>query len=221
MTLWPGSPSCSRWPTSSKAPKNPALAGPGLLPHCSRLAKSSCIRAVFSRAGGMSGLDKRGHGNCIKPSRPLPRSQPSPQATSTPPPPRPGFPAEKGGPACLPWRASQGSSSPPPVVFAPAALYHPKHLSSRLPASLNKIRSAPGQGPLTCRLCALVTPGMQTQSRLPAFAQPSALGRLQSPADIYPTIAQANFLQLTFMARELFVAAPTPAVRSCPPLPLP
>ena len=59
-------------------------------------------------------------------------------------------------------------------------------------------------------------PGMQTQSRLPAFAQPSAIGCLQSPAGIYPTMAQANFLQLTFMARELFVAAPTPSSQKLP-----
>lgn len=74
-------------------------------------------------------------------------------------PPPPSFPAEEGGPASPPARAGQGSSSPPPVVFAPSAPYHLKHLSGRLPASLNKIRSAPGQGPLTHRLCALVTPG--------------------------------------------------------------
>lgn len=83
---------CFASPHPRKATENPALAGPGLgacpgalLPSCSFLVNFLRIRAVFSRAGEMSGLYQRGHRNHNKPSGPILRPEPPPLVTSLSP----------------------------------------------------------------------------------------------------------------------------------------
>lgn len=165
----------------------------------------------------MSGLDQRGHGNRIKPSRPLPRPQPSPQATSTPPPPlgsqqrKVALLLSRGEQVRVLFTSTCGLCSlgtlPPEASQQQAACQSQQNQECSRAGTPGPQALCPGD------------PGMQTQSRLPAFAQPSAIGRLQSPADIYPAIAHANFLQLThsWLGNCSWQPPPTPSSQKLPP----
>lgn len=217
----PGSPSCSRWPTSSKAPKTLLWLGLGSYPTARAWPRAPASVPSSTGREACRGLTRGDMEIASSHPGPCPDLSHLPRQPAHPPP-HPWVPSRGRWPCFSPVESRSGLLFTSTCGLCSLGTLPPEASQQQAACQSQQNEECSGAGTPDLQALCPADPGMQTQSRLPTFAQPSAIGRLQSPADIYPAIAHANFLQLTHSwLGNCSWQPPPPAVRSCPPLPLP